>query len=111
VYLLDTNILSQVLRKHPRQTVIQHLRQTPSETIHASIITFFEMRYGSMLREDADRFWSRIESQILPLVKWIPIEQRVAFEAGAVAAKLRNSGRSIGFADCLIAACAMAHDI
>lgn len=56
-------------------------------------------------------FGSRIETQILPLVKWIPIEQRVAFAAGAVAAKLRKSGRSIGFADWLIAACAVAHDL
>jgi tRNA(fMet)-specific endonuclease VapC len=111
VYLLDTNILSQVLRKRPRENVIERLHQAPPDTIHASVVTLFEMHYGSRLREDADRFWERIQIQIVPLVNWIPIDEAIALRAGAVAAKLKRAGHPIGLADCLIAASAIAHDL
>ena len=111
MYLLDTIVLCEVLRRRPRDSVVERLRRTDPEMIHASIITFFEMRYGSMLRQDNERFWSRIETEVVPLVTRIAIDEPVALEAGSVAATLRKSGRQIGLADSLIAACAIVHKL
>jgi tRNA(fMet)-specific endonuclease VapC len=111
VYLLDTNVLGQVLRKRPRQTVMEKLRQIPSDAVQASIVTLFEMHYGSMLRDDADPFWLRIQTQIVPLVRWIPVDEAIAMQAGDAAASLKKIGRPIGLADCLIAASASVHGL
>lgn len=111
MYLLDTNVLSQVFRKRPRQTVMEKLRQIPSDAVQASIVTLFEMRYGSMLRDDADPFWLRIQTQIVPLVRWIPVDEAIAMQAGEVAASLKKIGRPIGLADSLIAASASVHGL
>ena len=56
MYLLDTNIVSEVLRRRPDPKVIARLSQVEPEEIHASVITLFELRFGSMLRNDAAKF-------------------------------------------------------
>jgi predicted nucleic acid-binding protein len=90
---------------------MEKLRQIPSDAVHASIVTLFEMRYGSVLRDDAEPFWVRIQTQIVPLVRWIPVDQAIAMQAGEVAANLKKKGRPIGLADCLIAASASVHGL
>lgn len=90
---------------------MEKLRQIPSDAVQASIVTLFEMRYGSMLRDDADPFWLRIQTQIVPLVRWIPVDEAIAMQAGEVAASLKKIGRPIGLADSLIAASASVHGL
>lgn len=53
MYLLDTDIVSEVLRRRPDPKVIARLSQVAPEEIHASVITLFELRFGRMLRDDA----------------------------------------------------------
>lgn len=45
--LLDTNILSEVLRPRPSPAVIGRLLQFTSQTLFASEVTRFEMRFGA----------------------------------------------------------------
>jgi predicted nucleic acid-binding protein len=111
VYLLDTNILSEVLRRRPDPKVIARLRQVEPEETHASMITLFELRFGSMLRDDAGEFWRKIEAQIVPLVHWLDVDRSVASTAGDIAAKLQKLGTPIGVSDCLIAATALVHNL
>jgi predicted nucleic acid-binding protein len=107
VYLLDTNIVSEVLRRRPDPKVIARLSQVEPEEIHASVITLFELRFGSMLRADAARFWQKIETEILPLVRWLDVDRSVAGKAGDIAAKLQKLGTPIGVNDCLIGGTAL----
>jgi tRNA(fMet)-specific endonuclease VapC len=111
VYLLDTNIVSEVLRRRPDPKVIARLRQIEPEEVHSSVITLFELRFGSMLRNDAARFWQKIEAEILPLVRWLDVDQAVASKAGDIAAELQKLGTPIGVNDCLIGGTALAHNL
>ena len=111
MYLLDTNIVSEVLRRRPDPKVIARLSQVEPEEIHASVITLFELRFGSMLRDDAAKFWQKIETEILPLVRWLDVDRSVASKAGDIAAKLQKLGTPIGVNDCLIAGTALAHNL
>jgi tRNA(fMet)-specific endonuclease VapC len=111
VYLLDTNIISEVLRRRPDPNVIARLRQVEPEETHASMIALFELRFGSMLRDDAGEFWRKIEAEIVPLVHWLDVDRSVASTAGDIAAKLQKLGTPIGVSDCLIAATALAHNL
>lgn len=107
MYLLDTNVLSEVVRAHPDAGVARRLAEQPSAVLFASAVTRYELRYGADLRDDADGFWARICGQIIPLVTWLPITQAVAQRAGTVAAGLRRAGRPCGSMDPLLAATAL----
>jgi tRNA(fMet)-specific endonuclease VapC len=111
VHLLDTNILSEVLRRRPDPKVIARLRQVEPGEIHASVITLFELRFGSMLRDDAREFWRKIEAEIVPLVRWLEVDRAVASTAGDIAARLQKLGTPIGVSDCLIGATALVHNL
>jgi predicted nucleic acid-binding protein len=111
VYLLDTNIVSEVLCRRPDPKVIARLSQVEPEKIHASVITLFELRFGSMLRDDASKFWQKIEAEILPLVRWLDVDRSVASKAGDIAAKLQKLGTPIGVNDCLIGGTALVHNL
>lgn len=109
--LLDTDILSEVLRPRPAPAVIGRLLQFTSQTLLASEVTRFEMRYGAALRPDAPSFWRRLQRDVLPLVTWLPVNEAVSTRAGDIAAAQRLAGRPCGSLDPLIAATALVHGI
>jgi len=111
VYLIDTNIVSEVLRRRPDPKVIARLSQVEPEEIYASVITLFELRFGSMLRDDASKFWQKIEAEILPLVRWLDVDRSVVSKAGDIAAKFQKLGTPIGVNDCLIGGTAIVHNL
>lgn len=111
MYLLDTNVLSEVVRARPDAGVARRLGENPGSTLFASAVTRYELRYGAALRDDDDGFWARIAGQITPLVTWLPITQAVAERAGTVAAGLRRAGRPCGSLDPLLAATTLEHGL
>ncbi len=111
MYLLDTNVLSEVVRVHPDAGVARRLGEHSSAPLFASAVTRYELRYGAALRDDADGFWTRIAGQIVPFVTWLPITQPVAEIAGTIAADLRRTGRPCRSLDPLLAATALEHEL
>jgi len=91
--------------------VVARLRKVEPEEIHASVITLFELRFGSMLRDDATNFWQKIETDIFPLVRWLDVDRSVASKAGDIAANLQRLGTPIGVNDCLIGGTALVHNL
>lgn len=107
MYLLDTNVLCEVLRPRPEPNVIRRLLACHSRMLFASEITRFELCFGAQLRADAPLFWARIQRELLPLVTWLPVDALVSARAGEIAAQQRLSGRPSGTVDPLIAATAL----
>lgn len=107
MFLLDTNVLSEVLKPRPSPVVMRRLTQHLSTDLFASEVTRYELRFGAALRGDAGGLWSRIERQVLPLVTWLPVSPRVSVLAGDIAAAQRRAGRPAGTLDPLIAATAL----
>jgi tRNA(fMet)-specific endonuclease VapC len=66
-----------------------------------------ELRFGSALREDFEKFWQKISKEIISRVNIIPIGEKEASAAGDILADLRKSGNVIGLEDVLIAASAI----
>ena len=96
VYLLDTNIVSEVFRRRPDPKVIARLSQVDAEEIHASVITLFEPRFASMLRDDAAKFWQKIEEEILPLVRWLMLIDPSSVKQATLPPSSRSLGRRSG---------------
>jgi predicted nucleic acid-binding protein len=107
MYLLDTNILSELVKKRPNPHVLSQLRSKSAFSLFTSCICIMELRFGSALRDDFKVFWEKINQEIISRVKIIPIGEREALVSGDILADLRKTGQSIGMEDVLIAASAL----
>jgi predicted nucleic acid-binding protein len=111
MYLLDTNVLSELIRKRPDPGVVARAELLDQRDCFASEVTLFELRYGAMLRDDAKAFWQLLCEQVLPSVTWLPSDAAVHLRAADLAAGLERSGKGIGNEDCWIAATALEHGL
>ena len=111
MYLLDTNVLSEVLRPRPSTHVVRTIHGTEPALRFASEITRYELRMGARLLDDdaAGVLWSRIELQILPLAQWLHVDAAVATAAADLGATLRRAGLPLETTDVMIAATALVH--
>ncbi len=109
-YLLDTNILSELLKKRPNPHLIEHLRSRPPESLCTSCICVMELRFGAALRGDTDLFWEKITEEILSKVTILPLESHEAVTAGSLLASFQKAGQTVGMEDILIASTALHHN-
>lgn len=111
MYLLDTNILSEVLRKRPSPLLINRLAKTARSSQFTSCICVLELRYGAQRRPDHELFWQRIRSELLSRIIVLDLNDRAAVLAGDLLALLEHRGEPIGLSDVLIAATALANGL
>ncbi len=109
MYLLDTNILSELIKKHPNPHFLARLISVEAQALFTSCICVMELRLGSALRKDFEHFWQRIADEILSRVKILPLDLKEALTAGDLLASLQKTGQLIGIEDVLIAATALHH--
>ena len=107
MYLLDTNILSELIRRKPNAHLMGRLGSEPAHTLFTSCICIMELRFGSALREDFEIFWQKISKEIISRVSILPLDEKEVLVAGDILAGLRKAGQIIGLEDVLIAASAI----
>ena len=107
--LLDTNVLSEALRKRPILIVMRAIRALRPEERFASEVTRYELRAGASRLDDGGRLWQRIQQEVLPLVRWLPLDAATALAAGDIGAALRRRGETVEATDLFIAATAQVH--
>jgi tRNA(fMet)-specific endonuclease VapC len=110
MYLLDTNALSELIKKRPQPRFMDRLRQHPVEVFFTSCICVVELRHGSGRRPDKDTFWARIEREILSRVTILDFGLQEALVAGDLLAYLSSRGEPIGIEDLLIGSTAVVRD-
>jgi predicted nucleic acid-binding protein len=108
VIVLDTNVLSALMRRNPDPKVVAWLDGLPAESVWTTSITMFEVQFGLALlvpsrrrRQLEDAFARSLEEDLEHRI--LPFDQSAARAAGAVAAKRRRAGRSVEIRDALIA--------
>ncbi|MEE8399141.1 MAG: PIN domain-containing protein [Desulfobacterales bacterium] len=111
MYLLDTNILSEITRIRPNLHFQSQLRSKAPEELFTSVICVMELRYGSRLRDDFAEFWQRLEEEIVSKVSVLPIGEAEAVIAGDILSTLKTTGTMVSGEDILIAASAKANKL
>jgi tRNA(fMet)-specific endonuclease VapC len=106
-YLLDTIILSELVKKRPNTAFIKRLKSKPSQSLYTSSICLFELRFGSALRDDSKKFWLRIVDDIIFRIIVLPFGENEAYMVGDILAGLQKAGQKIGLEDIFIAATAL----
>ena len=112
--ILDTNIISEFLRKSPAPSVMQWLAELPEEELATTVVTIAELRFGAQALpagKRADQLNRQI-SQMLEehLLEVLPFDLNSAEICGVLAARLRANGIAIGMSDTMIASIALCHD-
>jgi len=100
-YLLDTNILSDLIR-HPQGMVMRQIEKVGEEQVCTSIVVAVELRYGAAKRE-SPRLSAQLEA-VLGAIEVLPFEAPADRAYGRLRARLEREGTPIGGNDMLIAA-------
>jgi tRNA(fMet)-specific endonuclease VapC len=104
-YLLDTNIVSDLVR-NPQGKVAQHIRKVGEVQVCTSIIVAAELRYGAA-KKASSRLSAQLEA-VLGALEVLPFETPADAAYGSLRSRLEQTGRPIGANDLLIAAHALA---
>ena len=108
-YLLDTNVLSELVRKKPSREVARRLSRVRNRRITTSSVCVLELRYGAVRHPRGEELWKRISEEILSRVEILPLGEEEARNAGDVLAALDQQGSRIGLEDVLIGTTARTH--
>jgi len=103
-YLLDTNILSDLVR-NPQGRVTTQIAEVGDQAICTSIIVAAELRFGAAKRA-SERLTLQLE-RILAAIEILPFEPPADAAYAQLRAKLEAAGTPIGGNDLLIAAHAL----
>ena len=104
-YLLDTNILSDLIR-HPDGLVARRVEQVGQKEIFTSIIVAAELRYGCAKKGSA-KLLERVQG-LLETIPMLPLDMPTDAQYGLIRAELEAAGQPIGMNDLLIASHALA---
>ncbi len=115
-YLLDTCVLSELVKPAADEKVTSWISDNLEETIHLSVITIGEVQKGitklpACTKKNQLQSWldndliERFENRI------VPIDQKVARMWGVILAQEEKKGRQIPAIDGLIAATCLVYDM
>ncbi len=107
-YLLDTNILSNIIR-NPNGRIAAHLVEVAPNQTCTSIIVAAELRYGAVKR-GSRRLTTRV-AELLGTLDVVAFEPPADVVYAELRARLEQTGNLIGPNDLLIAAQALALDL
>jgi toxin FitB len=106
--ILDTNILSEVMKENPEPAVVAWLDSLAAGSVWTTAITVFEIRYGLGILSDgkkrralASAFEDLLREDLAGRI--LEFNGDAAAEAAAIAVKLRAAGRPVEVRDVLIA--------
>jgi hypothetical protein len=112
-YLLDTNILSETVRRAPNKSVLSWLDRIPGEALFVSVLTLGEIRKGieaitDKKRREKLRLWLEHELPVWFEGRVLPVDLAVADRWGRILAEV---GRPVPTIGSLLAATALHHEL
>jgi len=111
--ILDTNVLSALMRKAPEAQVVAWLDSQPAESVWITSITLFESRLGLALlpkgrrRQALGAAFDRLLKEDLEN-RVLDFDSAAAAEAASLAAERQKAGRTVDMRDTQIAGIALA---
>ena len=111
--ILDTNVLSALMRLAPESAVLEWLDRQPSESVWITSITVFEARLGIALlpggkrRQAVQAGFDRLLAEDLEN-RVLDFDRAAATEAAMLAAARQKAGRPVDLRDTQIAGIALA---
>ena len=116
MWLLDTNVISEIRRPKPEPKVLAFIAGCPLSQLYISMVTIVEIRFGIELVDDPIRraelnVWLKhtvepmFDQRVLPITEDIMLKWRFLVEDG------RKTGHTYSQPDLIIAATALCHGL
>lgn len=111
--ILDTNVLSALMRAVPERAVVEWLNQQPAQSVWITSVTLFESHFGLALlppgrrRKSLESAFARLLEEDLEH-RVLPFDEAAAEQAAVLAAARQRAGRPVDVRDTQIAGIAQA---
>jgi len=115
-FLLDTNVISELVRRKPEPRVTTWVEATDEMLLHLSVLTLGEIRKGIVSLRDASRrvtlgAWLDSHLSVRFADRILPIDEAVADRWGRLAAQQQASNLPLPVIDGLLAATALQYNL
>jgi len=109
-YLLDTNALSEPVRRRPAPAFMRRLERLYAH-VCTSVLCVGEMVYGARRVPHGGRYEAYLREVVLPHLPVLGVDLEVATTYGELRAAAERGGRKRADLDLLVAATALRHDL
>lgn len=112
-YLLDTNIVSELLKYESNFTLLQNMTQHCGD-MAISVITYDELMYGAKKnpsRRKQEAILDFIENDVCENFERIIFDEKSAALHAEIQVKMENLGKPVSYDDSMIAATALANNM
>jgi tRNA(fMet)-specific endonuclease VapC len=111
-YILDTNVISELVKQKPNKKVVTWLEKVDPDNIYLSVITLGEIRKGieklpASKRKNTLNSWFNDELLLRFHNRILPLELPVLLTWGELTARLEKIGNPLPAIDSLLAATAL----
>jgi predicted nucleic acid-binding protein len=115
-FLLDTNCISEVVRKKPDPLVLHWLDAADESILYLSVLTLGEIRKGvaglpQSRRQTPLETWLELDLKSRFSGRILPIDRFIADRWGLLSAEAKRRGKSLSAIDGLLAATALHHNL
>ena len=111
MFLLDTNIVSEIVKRTPDARILARLNSEAPASLHISSVTVFELRFGAARSVKPASLWARIQRDILARFQVLPFTEQDALAAADLMAPLVAGGHSLALQDICLAGVAFARNL
>lgn len=111
MFLLDTNIVSEIVRRVPDARVMARLNGEVAARLHISTVTVFELRFGAARSAKPASLWARIQRDVIGRFQVIPFTEQDALAAGDLMAPLVGGGQHLALHDIWLAGVAFGRNL
>ena len=115
-YLLDTNVVSELIRVRPESKVVSWFQATSEELLHLSVLTIGEIRKGidSLPRSNKRALlesWLANDLVLRFAGRILEVNLDIAERWGLISARAKTAGTPLAVIDGLMAATALHHNL
>ena len=110
MYLFDTDVLSDIVKRNPSQILLEKLGTLPKELQYTSSINIGEIYYGANRASRKDQIINAFEERVFPNVHIVGFDEMSGKLFGELKAELEKQGIVCSEPDLRIASIAIQHD-
>jgi len=107
MYLLDTDILSNLVKRAPSSLLLEKFKALPEDLLATTAINAGEIFYGAFRSQHRERIMAFFTEKVFPHMEILPFDDRSALAYGELKARLEKKGLTKSETDLRIAAIAL----
>ena len=111
MYLFDTDVLSNIIKRKPSKVLIDKLQTVPKESQFSSAINIGEIYYGAYRSDRKDQILKAFEMHVFPNITVLFFDETSGKLFGRLKARLEKNGIRCSEPDLRIASVALQHDL